>query len=117
MAELVGENVNLQKQLQAAYEEREATIRELKGEQISLAESFQDRVVQLEQLVEAMRFTDRQALVDKIDVWKRAYERAAIARDDQEEQYKEKLYEISRLEQKAEDDLDALDAKWKQEEA
>jgi len=135
MAELVGENVNLQKQLQAAHEEREAVIRELKGEQISLAESFQDRVVQLEQLVEAMRFTDRQALVDKIDVWKRAYERCAIARDDQEEEYKalvdtkdlqigavaeeyrEVLNKMDRMQMQADEELEAVNKKWKQDQA
>jgi len=135
MAELVGENVNLQKQLQAAQEEREALIRELKGEQVHLAESFQGRVEQLEQLVEALRFTDRQSLVDKIDVWKCAYERAAIARDDQEEEYKELvdtkdqqigavaeeyrevLHQMDRMGAKADEDLDALDKKWKQEQA
>jgi len=134
MAELVGENVNLQKKLQASIEEREMMVKELKAEQLTLAESFQDRVQQLEQLVEAMRFTDRQALVDKIDVWKRAYERVAIARDDLEEHYKElvdtkdkqlgkvaeeyreKLLEIDRLKNKAEEDLDTLNKQWKQEE-
>lgn len=42
------------------------------------------RITQLEQLVEAMRFTDREELVDTIDVWKRAYERICIARDEME---------------------------------
>jgi len=110
-------------------------IRELKGEQVHLAESFQGRVEQLEQLVEALRFTDRQSLVDKIDVWKCAYERAAIARDDQEEEYKELvdtkdqqigavaeeyrevLHQMDRMGAKADEDLDALDKKWKQEQA
>jgi len=135
MTELVGENVNLQKELQAAQEEREATIKELKGEQVSLAESFQDRVVQLEQLVEALRFGDRQKLVDKIDVWKRAYERCAIARDDQEDEYKllldtkdqqigavaeeyrEVLHKMDRMSLKADEDLDALNKKLKEEQA
>lgn len=49
--------------------------------------SFQARIDQLEQLVEAMRFTDREELIDTIDVWKRAYERICIARDELDEDF------------------------------
>jgi hypothetical protein len=134
MSELVGENVNLSSKLQASIDEREAMIREMKSEMVQQGESFQARMEQLEQLAEAMRFTDRQLLIDKIDVWKRAYERVAISRDDQEEEfketidikdkqlgkiaeeYKEILLEIDRVKAQAEEDLEALEKEWKEHE-
>merc|ERR1719359_37066 len=82
MAELVGENVKLQAKLQETIDEREALVREMKAEALAQGETFAGRVEQLEQLVEAMRFTDRQELIDKIDVWKSAYSRVTISRDD-----------------------------------
>ncbi|CAE7193486.1 unnamed protein product, partial [Symbiodinium pilosum] len=64
---------------------------ELTEEKRAIVASFQARIEQLEQLVEAMRFTDRDELVNTIDVWKRAYERICIARDEMEEDFQSQL--------------------------
>jgi hypothetical protein len=60
-------------------------LKEADAEKVEIVNSFQLRVDQLEQLVEGMRFTDRQELVDKIETWKKAYERVCIQRDDIED--------------------------------
>lgn len=89
IAEMVGDMAKLESRYRAEVELKEALVREMTAEKIQLVESFQARIEQLEQLVESMRYTDRQDLVDTIDVWKRAYERVCIDRDESEEEYKE----------------------------
>merc|ERR1712032_682017 len=61
------------------------------AEKFAIVASFEGRIRELEQQIEAMRFTDRQELVDTIDIWKRAYERACVERDEMEDSYKELL--------------------------
>mmetsp|Transcript_74209 Transcript_74209/g.147032 ORF Transcript_74209/g.147032 Transcript_74209/m.147032 type:complete len:1075 (-) Transcript_74209:27-3251(-) len=89
MGELVGQNSKLETQLRQERELKETLVKELTEEKKDLVASFQMRVDQLEQLVESMRFTDRQELVDKIAVWKRAYERICIERDDLEDEWRQ----------------------------
>ncbi|CAE7235043.1 unnamed protein product [Symbiodinium sp. CCMP2592] len=77
--------------------QKEQGIAEMVGDYAKLQASFRKeveqkaRIEQLEQLVEAMRFTDREELVNTIDVWKRAYERICIARDEMEEDFESQL--------------------------
>jgi len=87
IAEMAGDQAKLQAELRRTIEHKERITAELLEEKRSLAASFQARIEQLEQLVEAMRFTDREELLDTIDIWKRAYERICIARDEMEEEY------------------------------
>jgi len=87
IAEMAGDQAKLQAELRKTEEAKERIQADLLGEKRALAASFQARIEQLEQLVEAMRFTDREELMDTIDVWKRAYERVCIARDEMEEEY------------------------------
>mmetsp|Transcript_1124 Transcript_1124/g.3109 ORF Transcript_1124/g.3109 Transcript_1124/m.3109 type:complete len:1078 (-) Transcript_1124:268-3501(-) len=88
MAKLVGENAKLETLLREEKDLKERLVKELTQEKKDMVASFQARVDQLEQLVESMRFTDRQELLDKIYVWKRAYERICIERDDIEDENK-----------------------------
>lgn len=87
MSKLVGENAKLGTELREERELKERLVKELTQEKKDIVASFQARIEQLEQLVESMRFTDRQDLLDKIAVWKRAYERICIERDDIEDEY------------------------------
>eukprot|EP00434_Breviolum_minutum_P034796 symbB.v1.2.030801.t1/scaffold3509.1/size56090/4 len=91
IAEMVGDYAKLQAQFRNEVEQKERITIELTEEKRAIVASFQARIQQLEQLVEAMRFTDREELVDTIDVWKRAYERICIARDEIEEEYQAQL--------------------------
>jgi chromosome segregation ATPase len=89
IAEMVGDYSKLKNKYRDLEELMEQKDKENTAETISIVESFQDRIDSLEQLCESMRFTDRQDLVDKIETWKRAYERVCIQRDDIEEELKE----------------------------
>mmetsp|Transcript_98224 Transcript_98224/g.254019 ORF Transcript_98224/g.254019 Transcript_98224/m.254019 type:complete len:1094 (-) Transcript_98224:37-3318(-) len=89
IAEMVGDMAKLESRYRAEVELKEALVREMTAEKIAIVESYAARIEQLEQLVESMRYTDRQDLVDTIDVWKRAYERICIERDELEDHYKE----------------------------
>jgi len=91
IAEMVGDMAKLESRLRAEIELKERLVREMTVEKFAIVSSFEGRIRQLEQQVEAMKFTDRQELLDTIDVWKRAYERACIERDDIEDHYKELL--------------------------
>eukprot|EP00913_Durusdinium_trenchii_P014197 g13323.t1 len=88
---MVGDYAKLQAQFRNEVEQKERITIELTEEKRAIVASFQARIEQLEQLLEAMRFTDREELVDTIDVWKRAYERVCIARDEMEEEYQGQL--------------------------
>merc|ERR1719450_1203684 len=70
---------------------RERLLKQKDVERAALAESFQARVEQLEQLMEAMRFNDREELLDKIELWKKNYERVCVERDEIEDHYKDLL--------------------------
>jgi hypothetical protein len=65
--------------------------KEKDGELVIVVESYQARVVELEQLVESLRFTDRQVIFDKIAVWKKAYERVVLERDMLDEEHAHSL--------------------------
>mmetsp|Transcript_23593 Transcript_23593/g.54844 ORF Transcript_23593/g.54844 Transcript_23593/m.54844 type:complete len:1073 (+) Transcript_23593:54-3272(+) len=91
IAEMVGDYAKLQASFRKEVEQKERITIELTEEKRAIVASFQARIEQLEQLVEAMRFTDRDELVDTIDVWKRAYERICLARDEMEEDYQNQL--------------------------
>lgn len=91
MAEMVGDMAKLEAKLRHEIELKERLVKEMTAEKFAIVASFEGRIRQLEQQVEAMRFTDRQELVDTIDIWKRAYERACIERDELEDSYKELL--------------------------
>ncbi|CAE8660233.1 unnamed protein product [Polarella glacialis] len=87
IAEMVGDYAKLETIYRKECEVKEKITAELMEEKRNIVSSFQSRLEQLEQLVEAMRFTDREDLLDNIDVWKRAYERICIQRDDSEEEF------------------------------
>jgi len=88
MAEMVGDMAKLETRLRHEIELKERLVKEMTAEKFAIVTSFEGRIRELEQQIEAMRFTDRQELVDTIDVWKRAYERACIERDEMEDDYK-----------------------------
>merc|ERR1712218_661368 len=59
---------------------------------------------------EAMRFTDRQELVDRIKTWQNNYERVCIERDDLEEHYQALLdVKEQQCRKMAEENSDILD--------
>jgi len=87
IAEMVGDYAKLETIYRKECEVKEKITAELMEEKRNIVSSFQSRLEQLEQLVEAMRFTDREDLLDNIDVWKRAYERICIQRDESEEEF------------------------------
>eukprot|EP00439_Symbiodinium_sp_Y106_P045410 s1837_g5.t1 len=91
IAEMVGDYAKLQASFRKEVEQKERITIELTEEKRAIVASFSARIEQLEQLVEAMRFTDREELVNTIDVWKRAYERICIARDEMEEDFESQL--------------------------
>merc|ERR1711972_859839 len=95
IAEMVGDMAKLQNRLRDEQELRDRLVKELQEEKKEIVESFQLRIEQLEQLVESMRFTDRQELLDKIAVWKNAYARVCNQRDELEDHYVE-LVELAR---------------------
>jgi len=83
--------------------------------------------------MEAMRFNDRQELIDKIKLWKKNYERVCCERDEVEDYYKdlverkekqlqnmlaendEQREKTDKVEMAGEEALKALDLKWKKE--
>lgn len=135
MAEIIGDMAKLQAQLRHEIELRERLVKDMTAEKVAIAASFEGRIRELEQQVEAMRFTDRQELLDTIDVWKRAYVRVCVERDELEDHYKALLdvkdlqvqkmgQEYAELnEQKSQETLkgqlavEELDAKWKKMQA
>mmetsp|Transcript_52839 Transcript_52839/g.92787 ORF Transcript_52839/g.92787 Transcript_52839/m.92787 type:complete len:1086 (+) Transcript_52839:134-3391(+) len=88
ISEMAGDAVKLENKYREECLLRERLIRQKDAERLALAESFQARVDQLEQLMEAMRFNDREELIDRIALWKKNYERVCNERDDIEEHYK-----------------------------
>jgi hypothetical protein len=67
---------------------RERLLKQKDVERAALSDSFSARVEQLEQLMEAMRFNDREELLDKIALWKKNYSRVCTEREEIEESYK-----------------------------
>lgn len=96
MVEMLGEFAKLENRLRDENFLREQLIKQMNEEKKAIVESFQARIEQLEQLVEAMRYTDRQELVDRIDIWKRAYERVCVDRDEMEDELK-KIIDVKEL--------------------
>eukprot|EP00928_Gymnodinium_smaydae_P058569 TRINITY_DN4175_c0_g1_i1.p1 TRINITY_DN4175_c0_g1~~TRINITY_DN4175_c0_g1_i1.p1 ORF type:complete len:1095 (-),score=408.45 TRINITY_DN4175_c0_g1_i1:485-3769(-) len=134
MAEMVGDYHKLQNRYREQTELMEKLLKEKDTEMVTTAESFQVRIDQLEQLVESMRFTDRQELVDRIETWKKSYERVCLQRDDIEEELQEIIdikegqvlkmaEENNRFKDEAlqeamryEDEMEKKDATWRQKE-
>lgn len=81
IAKMVEDYVKLKAQYNDMNERNEMVMKEKDMEMVALAESFEGRVLELEQLVESMRFTDRDQLVERIEGWKKAYERVCLDRD------------------------------------
>jgi len=81
----------LEAKLRHEIELKERLVKEMTAEKFAIVTSFEGRIRELEQQIAAMLFTDRQELVDTIDVWKRAYERVCIERDELEDSYKVQL--------------------------
>jgi len=113
IAEMVGDYAKLQNKFRELGELMERLLKEADAEKIEIVNSFQLRIDQLEQLVESMRFTDRQELVDKIETWKKAYERVCIQRDDIEDELTE-LVDIKevQVQKMAEENNDVRDKQF-----
>merc|ERR1719487_1339550 len=88
IAEMAGDYVKLENKYRDEQTLRSRLLKQKDAERLALAESFQARVEQLEQIMEAMRFNDRQELLDKIKLWKKNYERVCNERDEVEDHYK-----------------------------
>merc|ERR1719335_1046914 len=88
IAEMAGDYVKLENKYRDEQTLRGRLLKQKDAERLALAESFQARVEQLEQIMEAMRFNDRQELLDKIKLWKKNYERVCNERDELEDHYK-----------------------------
>merc|ERR1719487_561471 len=88
IAEMAGDYVKLENKYRDEQTLRGRLLKQKDAERLALAESFQARVEQLEQIMEAMRFNDRQDLLDKIKLWKKNYERVCNERDEVEDHYK-----------------------------
>merc|ERR1712203_301088 len=99
IAEMIGDMAKLQTRLREDQELRDRLVKELQEEKKDIVESFQTRIEQLEQLVEFLRFNDRQELVNKIAVWKAAYARVSNQRDELEDYYIEQV-DLGRLQVK-----------------
>jgi len=91
IAEMAGDFVKLENKYRDEQTLRARLLKQKDAERLALAESFQARVEQLEQIMEAMRFNDRPQLMDKIKLWKKNYERVCCERDEVEDHYKELL--------------------------
>lgn len=89
IAEMAGDFVKLENKWRDEQTLRARLLKQKDAERLALAESFQARVEQLEQIMEAMRFNDRQDLLDKIKLWKKNYERVCCERDEVEDHYKD----------------------------
>lgn len=88
IAEMAGDYTKLENKWRDEQVLRARLLKQKDAERLALAESFQARVEQLEQIMEAMRFNDRQELLDKIKLWKKNYERVCVERDEVEDHYK-----------------------------
>jgi len=88
MAEMAGDMAKLENRYRDEQILRARLIKQKDVERAALADSFQARVEQLEQLMEAMRFNDRQELLDTIQLWKNNYSRVCTEREEIEENYK-----------------------------
>jgi hypothetical protein len=88
IAEMAGDMVKLENKYRDEQVLRVRLLKQKDAERSALAESFQARVEQLEQLMEAMRFNDRDELLGKIKLWKSNYQRVCVERDDIEDHYK-----------------------------
>lgn len=88
MAEMAGDMAKLENKYRDEQILRDRLLKQKDVERAALAESFQARVEQLEQLMEAMRFNDREELLAKIQLWKNNYSRVCTEREEIEESYK-----------------------------
>eukprot|EP00746_Dinoflagellata_sp_MGD_P072417 gnl/MRDRNA2_/MRDRNA2_29394_c0_seq1.p1 gnl/MRDRNA2_/MRDRNA2_29394_c0~~gnl/MRDRNA2_/MRDRNA2_29394_c0_seq1.p1 ORF type:complete len:1088 (-),score=435.29 gnl/MRDRNA2_/MRDRNA2_29394_c0_seq1:56-3319(-) len=91
MAELAGEAAALEQKLEKQKELQEQLIKEKDLERAAQQRIWQARVAQLEQQVEAMRFTDREELIGQITKWKRLFEVKVQEKEDVDEQCTELL--------------------------
>lgn len=89
IAEMAGDYVKLENKYRDEQTLRARLLKQKDAERLALAESFQARIEQLEQIMEAMRFNDRDELIEKINKWKKNYERVCTERDDVEDHYKD----------------------------
>jgi len=89
IAEMAGDYTRLENKWRDEQTLRTRLLKQKDAERLALAESFTARVEQLEQIMEAMRFNDRQEMLDKIRLWKKNYERVCCERDEVEEYYKD----------------------------
>lgn len=88
LGELAGNYAALETKLKEELELRPLLLAEKDSERRALHIEYQGRVTQLEQLVESMRYTDRDEIVAKVESWKNNYNRVVQERDDMEEAYK-----------------------------
>ena len=65
------------------------------------------RIAQLQQVMEALRYTDREELVKNINTWKAAWERRGVERDDLEERMQ------ALLEKKEQQVHDIVTPRWR----
>merc|ERR1712183_489336 len=85
LAKMVGDFAKLRQQFNEYQAVAEMARKEQQQEMVAMGESFSARVEELEQLVETMRFTEREELCARIETWKDAYKRVCLDRDEIEE--------------------------------
>jgi len=91
IAEMVGDYAKLQALFRSEVDLKEKLLAEKDLERQEMRNAFLARISQLEQLVEAMRYTDRQDLVDKIQRLKQSLSRKNVELEELEEHYEELL--------------------------
>merc|ERR1719386_221789 len=91
MAELAGEAAALEQKLEKEKELQVQLIKEKDLERAAQQRIWMGRVAQLEQQVEAMRFTDRDELLAQITKWKRLFEVKVQEKEDVDEKCQEEL--------------------------
>mmetsp|Transcript_65262 Transcript_65262/g.155923 ORF Transcript_65262/g.155923 Transcript_65262/m.155923 type:complete len:1082 (-) Transcript_65262:108-3353(-) len=91
IAEMVGDYAKLQALFRSEVDLKEKLLAEKDMERQEMKNAFQARIAQLEQLVEAMRYTDREDLVEKIAKLKQGMSRKNVEMEELEEHYEELL--------------------------
>jgi len=91
MAELAGEAAALEQKLEKEKALQVQLIKEKDLERAAQQRIWMGRVAQLEQQVEAMRFTDRDELLAQITKWKRLFEVKVQEKEDVDEKCQEEL--------------------------
>lgn len=84
---MVGDIAQLEVMLQKQAELKDIMAKEMTDEKREMVQSFGAKLEQMEQIIESMRFTDREELVAKSDAWRVAYERVCLQRDEYEDKY------------------------------